>query len=463
MQIPSEEKKAMHSSLNKNTLKSDFGEKTLPHINHLYTYALLITGDESKAEKVLMKTYAEAFSFYKYLSEETDIKLWLTRLMMNIRKNDQSLENPKAEDNNNKEAGVLVSLNTEDLQQEPSFKITQKLITAIPSLPFELKEVLILIDILKFNYDIAADLIDIPEGAVRKRIFDARKSLLKNLVSDDSKIKRDQSSQLNYEDKKFITSSIDVKIQKEQNSEEGKNFKQEIDAQIFIKSFLDEHLKLQQVRDAIYFRIIKKFAPDFKVEIKKKNIGEKRGLVVTSTIAMIILTAILIIISDPSAISPKEIAAEQLGEDNIFIQLKNNHLLFSENKFTRNMVFGNEEYLSKYLESSGFENKPVFFSYKSWKIESGFITDFNGEKLANYFYKNTDDKYLYVYQVPLSLVEEKKVLKLSENLLDFLISEKCFSNRKGETVYLLKKSGENIFGYAINKQNRDLMLEICKN
>ncbi len=248
-------------------MNSDFGEKTLPHINHLYTYALLITGDESKAEKVLIKTYAEAFSFYKYLSEETDIKLWLTRIMMNICKNDLSLENPKVEDKNNKEAGVLVSLNTEDLQQEPSFKITQKLITVIPSLPFELKEVLILIDILKFNYDTAADLIDIPEGTLRKRIFDARKSLLKNLVSDDSKFKQDQNSQLNYEDKKFITSSIDVKIQKEHNSEEGKNFKQEIDAQIFIKSFLDEHLKLQQVRDAVYFRIIKKFAPDYNVEI----------------------------------------------------------------------------------------------------------------------------------------------------------------------------------------------------
>ncbi len=451
----------MHSSLNKNTLNSDFGEKTLPHINHLYTYALLITGDESKAEKVLMKTYAEAFSFYKYLSEETDIKLWLTRIMMNICKNDPSLENPKVEDNN-KEAGVLVSLNTEDLQQEPSFKITQKLITAIPSLPFELKEVLILIDILKFNYDTAADLIDIPEGTLRKRIFDARKSLLKNLVSDDSKFKQDQSSQLNYEDKKFITSSIDVKIQKGHNSEEGKNFKQEIDAQIFIKSFLDEHLKLQQVRDAVYFRIIKKFAPDHKIEIKKKNIGEKRGLVAVSTIAMFILIAILIIISKPPTLSPKEIAAEQFGEDNIFIQLTNNHSLFSENKFTRDMVFGNEEYLSKYFESSGFENKPVFFSYKSWKIESGFTTDFNGEKLANYFYKNADDEYLYVYQVPLSLVEEKKVLKLSENLLDLLNSGKCFSNRKGETVYILKKSGENIFGYAINRQNRDLMLEICK-
>ncbi|MCH6574158.1 MAG: hypothetical protein IH795_02975 [Bacteroidetes bacterium] len=61
----------MHSSLNKNNLNSDFGEKTLPHINHLLTYAVLITGDESKAEKVLMKTYAEAFNkdkeFYSFI------------------------------------------------------------------------------------------------------------------------------------------------------------------------------------------------------------------------------------------------------------------------------------------------------------------------------------------------------------------------------------------------------------
>jgi len=451
----------MHSSLNKNTLKSDFGEKTLPNINHLYTYALLITGDESKAEKDLMKTYAEAFSFYKYLSEETHITLWLTRIMMNICKNNQSLENSKVEDNK-KEVGVLVSLNTEDLQKDPSFKITQKLITAISSLTFELKEVLILINILKFNYDIAADLIDIPEGTVRKRIFDARKSLLINLLPDSSKFKLDQSSQLNYEEKKFITSYIDVKVQKDQSSERKKIFKQEIDAQIFIKSFLDEHLNLQQVRDAVYFRIIKNFAPDQKDEIKKKNIGEKRGLVVVSTIAMFILIGILIIIIKPPALSPKEIAAEQFGRDNIFFRLKNNHSFFSEGKFTRDIVFGDEEYLNKYLESSGFENKPVFFSFKAWKIESCSTTEFNGKILANYFYKNADDKYLYVYQVPLSFVEEKNILRLSENLLDFLNSGKCFSNRKGEAVYLLKKSGENFFGYAFNKQNRGLMVEICK-
>ncbi len=452
----------MHSSLNKNTLTSDFGEKTLPQRNHLYTYALLITGDESKAEKVLMKTYAEAFSFYKYLSEETDINLWLTRIIMNICNNVQSLENTKVEDNNIKEAGVLVSLDTEDLEQEPSFKITRKLINEIPSLLYELKEVLILVDILKFSYDVVADMIDISEGTLRKRIFDARKSLLKNLVSDVSKLKQDQSSQLNYEDKKFITSSIDVKIQKGHNSEEWKNLKQEIDAQIFIKSFLDEHLKLQQVRDAVYFRIIKKFARDHKVEKKIKNIGEKRGLVAVSTIAMFILIAILIIISKPPTLSPKEIAAEQFGEDNILIQLKNNHSLISEGKLTGNMVFGDEDYLSKHLESSGFESKPVFFRYKAWKIEGCSTTEFKGKKLANYFYKNADDKYFYVYQVPLLLVEEKNLLKLSENLLDYLNSGKCFSNRKGETVYLLKKSGENIFGYTINKQNRDLMLEICK-
>jgi RNA polymerase sigma-70 factor (ECF subfamily) len=457
-----EEKKVMHSSSDKNDLKSDFGAKTLQYKNYLYTYALLITGDESKAEKVLMKTFSEAFSFYKYLSEQTVIKLWLTRIMMNICKNVPSLKNTKVEDQIILQANVLVSLNTEELEQEPSFKITQKLISEIPSLPFELKEVLILVDILKLNYDIAADLIDIPEGTIRKRIFDARKLLLINLLPDVLKFKLDKNSKLNYKDKKLITASVDLNIQKDKSTEKKINFNQEIDAQKFIKSFLDEHLKLQPVRDAIYYRIIKKFAPNHKFEIKKKNTQEKRGLVAVSTIAMFILIAILIIINKPPALSLKEIAAEQLGEDNIFIRLKTNHAFFSEGKFTGDIIRGGEEFLSKYLESSGFKNKPVFFSYKTWKIVGSSITEFKGEKLANYFYKNVDDNYLYIYQVPLSLVEEKNILKLSENLLDLLNSKKCFSNRTDETVYLLKKSIENIFGYAINQQNRDFILEICK-
>jgi RNA polymerase sigma-70 factor (ECF subfamily) len=452
----------MHSSLNKNALKSDFGKNTLQNVKQLYTYSLLITGDESKAEKILMKTFSEAFSFYKHLSEETVIKFWLTRIMMNIFKNVPSLENAKVKDPNVLQTKLLVSLNTEELEQESSFKLTQKLITIISSLQFELKEVLILIDILNFNYDIAADLIDIPEGTVRKRIFDARKSLLINLLPDGSKFKLEQNSQLNHEDKKFVISSIDMKIQKDQSPEKKITYKQEIEAQLFIKSFLDKHLKLQQVRDAVYLRIIKKFASDHKIEIKKKNIGEKRGLVVFSTIAMFILIAILIIISKPAALSLKEIAAEQIGEGNVFIRLKTNYSLFNEGKFTEEIIWGDEEYLSKYMESSGFESSPIFFSYKSWNIEGSSITEFKGEKLANYFYKNTDDNYLYIYQVPLFLVEEKNILKLSENLLDFLNSRKCFSNRKEETVYLLKKSNDNIFGFAVDMQSREFIMEICK-
>jgi len=457
-----EEEKVMHLSSDKNKLESDFGEKTLQYKNFLYTYALLFTGDESKAEKVLMKTFSDAFSFFKYLSEQTVIKLWLTRIMMNICKNAPSLDNTKVQDQKILMSNVLVSLNTEELEKEPSSKNTQKLITTIPSLPFELKEVLILVDILKLNYDIAADLIDIPEGTLRKRIFDARKLLLIRLVPDVSNYKLDRYSKLNYEDKKLITTSVDVDIQKDKSTERKINFNREIDAQTFIKSFLDEHLKFQTVRDAVYFRIIKKVAPNHKFEIKKKNTREKRGLVVVSTIAMFILIAILVIISKPPVLSLKEIAAEQLGDDNIYIRLKTNYVFFTEGKFTEDIIRGDEEYLSKYLKSSGFKNKPVFYSYKRWKIEGSLVTEFKGEKLANYFYKNDDESYLYIYQAPLFLVEEKNILKLSKNLLDYLNSNKCFSSRKGETVYLLKKSSGSIFGYAINEQNMELIVEICR-
>jgi len=457
-----EEKRAMHSSSDKNNLKSDFGEKTLQHKDFLYTYALLITGYESKAEKALINTFSKAFSFYKYLSEETVIKLWLIRIMMYTCKKFASLENTKVKDQNISQTNVIVNLNTEDLELEPSFKIKEKLVTIIPSLPFELKEVIILIDILKLNYDIAADLIDIPESTVRNRIFDARKLLLINLLPDDSKFNLEENSPLNYEDKKLITTYIDVDFQINQDPEKKIKFKREIEAQKFIKSLLDEHLKLQPVRDAVYFRIIKKFAPDHKVEIKRKNVGEKRGFVVISTIAMFILIAILISTSKPPAISLKEIASEQIGEDNIFIRLKINHSLFSEGKFAGDIIWGDEEYLSNYLKSSGFKNNPVFFNFKSWNVEGSSVTKFKGEKLANYFYKNIEDNYLYIYQVPLYLVEEKNILKLSKNLFDFLNSKKCFSSRKEETVYLLKKSSENIFGYAINKQNKELIVEICK-
>jgi hypothetical protein len=198
-----------------------------------------------------------------------------------------------------------------------------------------------------------------------------------------------------------------------------------------------------------------------KSELKRKHSSENKGLVTGATIAMIILIAVLILVSRPTVVNPGELAKEQIGNNNILVQLKNNYSLYKMGKYDNQMVSGNKEYLRSYLSSEGFKSEPFFIDYDDWNIAYFFTTESEREITANYLFKRNDNNYLYVYQVPLYLLQDKKIFNLSDKLLKFLESGQCFSLRKENLVYLLKKSGENILGFVVNIKNKDLIIELC--
>jgi RNA polymerase sigma-70 factor (ECF subfamily) len=452
----------MNTDFNKETLSADLWEKTSLFINHLYTYALLISGDEGKAEKVLIKTFKKAFWFRKYLSTETDVKLWIFRIIMNICRNEPSLKQSYAGDGTITQTIDLSNIDTGTIDQKSSFRFRNDFIKEVSSLPFEFKEVLILVNVLHLDFQETAELVDIPDGTIRARLFDARKNLLIKLFSKTKTPFTNESSQINYEDKKLIIHLIDDLDKKELGEEKIENLKGEIDNQGFIKSVVERNFEIQQVREAPKTKIINKFAPELKGKIKSGDSSENKRLVAGATVAMVILIIILIFINRPEEINYTELANEQTGEDNIFVQLKNNYSSFLEEKYNNRLVYGDKKYLKNYLSSSGFRNEPVLFNYKNWTLESCFLTEYGGRKLANFVYQINSNLILYVYQVPLSMVEEEQDFKLSGNLTNYLNSGKCFSSRDGNRIYLLKKHEDNYFGFVLAKPNKDLIIEICR-
>jgi RNA polymerase sigma-70 factor, ECF subfamily len=441
--------------------ESDFGEKTIIHLDQLYTFALLITGDSRKAEKILQSTYEKAFAFYKYLSDETIIEMWLFRIMLNILQKLQESEH--LNDNlvsDNKSLKISV-INAEGFEKEFIKNSSIVLKQLIAALSFKLKIILVTANVLKFNYEWITDLIDLPVSTVKKRLFDARKILLVNSLPHSTVLKKTEEIQINAEDKKFITTLIDENNSDEINDKNRKYLKQEIESQRFIKQTIDENLKIEPLRSVIKFKITKRYAPELKDELRNEVSLEKRGLVVGATVVMIVLIAVLIVFFKPAVVNPGEFAEQQSGEDNIFIQLQNNYSLFNQELFNRSLILSDAESLKTFLSSSGSGIETILISLPGWNFKGFVLTEFKGHKLVNLFYENRNGKILYAYVVPLNLIEELHIIKLTRDLLEYLESGNCYSSRKANTVYLLKRSENEILGFAIEKPENKLLIKIC--
>ena len=184
-------------------------------------------------------------------------------------------------------------------------------------------------------------------------------------------------------------------------------------------------------------------------------------MVVGATVAMFILIAVLIFIFKPAIVNPGEFAEQQSGEDNIFIQLQNNYSLFNQGLFNESLILSDAESLKALLSSSGSGNETILISLPGWNLKGFVLTEFKGHKLVNLFYENGNGKILYSYLVPLNLIEETHTFKLTRNLLEYLELGNCYSSRKANTVYLLKRSVNYILGFALEKPERKLMIDIC--
>jgi DNA-directed RNA polymerase specialized sigma24 family protein len=449
------------SNKNITRTQSFFGEKIFPLIQEVYNYAFLMSGDEQIAEKQLLHTCKEAAWFSEYLSPETDIRLWLLRIMMKIVEINNSNNTDSSEQSSIDQKFDLSENIREYIEQEGQYATTKKLEATISKLPYKLKQTTVLIDHLHFNYEQAADLIDIPEGAVVTRLFDARKLLLINLISELTTVFSNEKPNLKYKDKKIIVLLSDNPAEEKNNIQDKSNIEGEITTQQYLKSLFEKYLAQQSTRQAITEKIIYKYAPHLKDKMSSDNSPGRKNLITGVTIIMIILATLLILFYRPEITNPVELEKKQQGKNNVLIQLEKNYALLIKNKFDSLKFDIQSETIDKQLNKVVPEYKPVFLTVSGLYPKEYFITSYYNHKLINLVYKNIKDKILYTYQVPQILVGKGKPFALSEDLINYLNSENCFAARIGETTFLLKIANGNILGVAGQNLDRELLAGIC--
>ena len=177
---------------NRNTLASTFDELMLPHMDALYRTALGMTRKTQDADDLVQDTYLRAFKYFNQFEGGTNARAWLFKILMNTfinnyRKKTREPERVSYDDmeefylyNRLKDSSMMTGLI--DPQEAVMNKMQFEAINdAIDKLPVEYREVVILSDINEFTYLEISEMLEIPIGTVRSRLFRGRKQIQRSI------------------------------------------------------------------------------------------------------------------------------------------------------------------------------------------------------------------------------------------------------------------------------------------
>ena len=161
--------------------RSAFEAEVLPQLDSLYRLGLRLTTDPSRAEDLVQDTALKAFRSWQRFQPGTNIRSWLFTILRNTFINDYRRRQREP-----------IPMDLEAVEPHAAFRAAQdedpegaffsqivdaKVLNAIDALPEEFREVLVLSDIENLPYAEIAEVLGVPVGTVKSRLFRARRQL----------------------------------------------------------------------------------------------------------------------------------------------------------------------------------------------------------------------------------------------------------------------------------------------
>jgi len=162
-----------------------FEEEALPHLDAVYRFALRLTGSPADAEDLVQETFLRAFKSWDHYTPGTRAKSWLFTICRNafLRQRQQDTRRGEVvQQASSPEAPLFLPAYQDD--PEGSFfsgLVDETILDHIDKIPAEFREVVLLSDLEGMSYQDIADVLDVPLGTVKSRLFRGRKLLQKEL------------------------------------------------------------------------------------------------------------------------------------------------------------------------------------------------------------------------------------------------------------------------------------------
>jgi RNA polymerase sigma-70 factor, ECF subfamily len=175
----------MTASLSRPERRAQFEREALVHLDALYSFALKLTRARDDAEDLVSDTILRAFDRWEQYQLGTNVRAWLFTILYHTfvsrKRRIDAREVQLPEDPEGWSAYEAVGESDPEGKFYDSF-IDEEVTREIDKLPEDYRTAVVLSDIQGLRYAEIAEILGIPEGTVKSRLFRGRRILQKRLV-----------------------------------------------------------------------------------------------------------------------------------------------------------------------------------------------------------------------------------------------------------------------------------------
>ena len=164
--------------------RAHFEQEALVHLDALYGFALKLARARDEAEDLVSDTMLRAFERWEQYRLGTNIRAWLFTILYHLFVSRKRRIDAREVSEGDGETGWSTRDAVGEADPEGRFYdsfLDDEIVRAIDSLPDEYRSAVVLSDIQELRYAEIAQILGIPEGTVKSRLFRGRRLLQRKL------------------------------------------------------------------------------------------------------------------------------------------------------------------------------------------------------------------------------------------------------------------------------------------
>jgi RNA polymerase sigma-70 factor (ECF subfamily) len=167
-----------------------FEQEALPWLDDVYRFALSLTRDEADAEDVVQDTFLRAYRSWDTYTVGSDCRRWLFTICRNVflrsrEREPRTIELPDGERDAFATGELPFRDTTRNGVEDILFRtdLRPAIERALARVPAPFQSALVLVDVEDQSYETAAEILGIPVGTLRSRLFRGRRIMQELLVT----------------------------------------------------------------------------------------------------------------------------------------------------------------------------------------------------------------------------------------------------------------------------------------
>lgn len=168
--------------------------------------------------------------------------------------------------------------------------------------------------------------------------------------------------------------------------------------------------------------------------------------------ALLVIVSFFMMVSIPfiPKLSPESLLSQQKGDNNMLIQTHSNFHKIVDGELKIQYTTSNSKSIANFFETNGVSYSTIIPECPSWKVAGAIISETDGEKLAHTIFRNDKNEILYLYQANESLIKQKLLVNISDDLLQYINDGKLLKVNDRDCQIIMMKYKNNIIAIASN-------------